>query len=105
MTAPNTAEKVCRGMPSQSAQVPSSRVSSIKPSPTSNQTARIGDISRYVLPARSQFRAASCSSRPLEASSSSLPFGQFVDQFVVVGGEDHVVDLDGSVVGVVGDSG
>lgn len=31
--------------------------------------------------------------------------GQFVDQFVVVGGEDHVVDFDWSVVAVVGDSG
>src|ERR1700716_4082961 len=44
MTAPITAEKVCRGMPSQSAQVPYSRVSLIKTSPTSNQTARIGDM-------------------------------------------------------------
>src|SRR6266498_2647437 len=40
MTAPNMAEKVCRGTPSQSAQVPYSVVSSISVSPTSNTTAR-----------------------------------------------------------------
>ena len=40
--SPKTAENVCRGTPSQSAQVPYSRVSSIRTSPTSNQTARIG---------------------------------------------------------------
>src|ERR671928_1486593 len=50
MTAPNIAEKVCRGMPSQSAQVPYSRVSLIRTSPTSNQTARIGDMGGSVLP-------------------------------------------------------
>src|SRR4029453_11729658 len=41
MTAPNTAENVCRGIPSQSAQVPYSVVSSISVSPTSNTTARM----------------------------------------------------------------
>jgi hypothetical protein len=39
MTAPNTAEKVCRGTPSQSAQVPYSRLSSTIVSPTSKNTA------------------------------------------------------------------
>jgi hypothetical protein len=46
MTAPNMAAKVCRGMPNQSAQAPYSRVSSMRTSPTSNQTARIGDMGR-----------------------------------------------------------
>src|SRR5215471_16774432 len=41
MVAPNTAEKVWRGTPSQSAQVPYSRVSLTKTSPTSKTTARI----------------------------------------------------------------
>ena len=58
MTAPNIAEKVCRGMPSQSAQVPYSRVSLIRTSPTSNQTARIGDMG-WVSFLRGQLRAAS----------------------------------------------
>src|SRR2546421_9716617 len=40
MTAPKTAEKVCRGMPNQSAQVPYSRLSSTIVSPTSKNTAR-----------------------------------------------------------------
>src|SRR6266571_2677831 len=40
MTAPNMAEKVWRGMPSQSAQVPYSVVSLISVSPTSKTTAR-----------------------------------------------------------------
>src|SRR5260370_2168070 len=39
MTAPNTAENVCRGTPSQSAQVPYSRLSSTSVSPTSSTTA------------------------------------------------------------------
>src|SRR6266516_3934392 len=47
MTAPKTAEKVCRGTPSQSAQVPYSVVSLISTSPTSNTTARrVGDEGR-----------------------------------------------------------
>src|SRR4051812_36607198 len=41
MTAPNIAWKVCRGTPSQSAQVPYSLVSSTRHSPTSKTTARI----------------------------------------------------------------
>src|SRR5664280_309060 len=40
MTAPNIAEKVCRGTPSQSAQLPYSVVSSMRVSPTSKNTAR-----------------------------------------------------------------
>src|SRR6266540_1171443 len=40
MTAPNMAEKVWRGTPSQSAQVPYSVVSFISVSPTSKTTAR-----------------------------------------------------------------
>lgn len=41
MTAPKTAENVCRGTPNQSAHVPYSRVSLTITSPTSNTTARI----------------------------------------------------------------
>src|SRR4051812_42881042 len=41
MTAPNTAENVWRGIPSQSAQVPYSRDSSTSVSPTSKNTAVI----------------------------------------------------------------
>src|SRR5664280_3505277 len=40
MTAPNIAEKVCRGTPSQSAQLPYSVVSLMRVSPTSKNTAR-----------------------------------------------------------------
>src|SRR5664280_976050 len=40
MTAPNIAEKVCRGTPSQSAQLPYSVLSSMRVSPTSKNTAR-----------------------------------------------------------------
>src|SRR5262249_2747289 len=41
ITAPNTAENVCRGTPSQSAHVPYSRLSSTSVSPTSKTTALI----------------------------------------------------------------
>lgn len=41
MTAPNTAEKVCRGTPNQSAHLPYSRDSSTRTSPTSKTTALI----------------------------------------------------------------
>jgi hypothetical protein len=44
MTAPNIAENVCRGTPSQSAQVPYSRLSSISVSPTSNQYAEVARL-------------------------------------------------------------
>src|SRR6266581_6736787 len=54
MTAPNIAENVCRGTPSQSAQVPYSRLSSIKVSPTSNHTARI--VTKSILPSLSKHR-------------------------------------------------
>src|SRR3954465_4916193 len=54
MTAPKTAENVCRGTPSQSAQVPYSRDSSTIVSPTSKNTAV---ITRSILHVTSTIRA------------------------------------------------
>src|SRR5579875_1108333 len=50
MTAPKTAENVCRGTPSQSAHVPYSRVSSTRHSPTSKTTAWITTITLTAAP-------------------------------------------------------
>lgn len=70
--APNTAENVCLGTPSQSAQVPYSRVSSTSVSPTSNTTASITWLS-YVGGATKVCRTSQGGYWTISSRACSLP--------------------------------